>query len=87
MALGWLVAAVLWLLKTGWDMWQKKNDRSAEQLEIITSAVTRLEERFKHFELRIDHLDKNQPSANEIHDLVRKEIEWFERMKGGGRKT
>lgn len=83
MSFGWLIAALLWVLKTAWDMWQKKNDKSSEQLESITDTLTRLEERFRHFEVRLDHLDKTQPTQHQVHDLVRKEIEWFERMKSG----
>lgn len=84
-----LYAGVLSLIaKLAYDWWKENRGESArlrreeaEQIRKLVEYRARDEERWRHVERTLEELASGMIQRHELHEVVRTEIEYLERMK------
>lgn len=67
-----LVGILVWISKEIWEAWKKKNDKSSDKLDLLVTAVNRIE-------LKMQSMEDAIVPHHKIIEIVRDEIEYINR--------
>lgn len=75
MFLGYALGFIIWIIRTVYEVWIKKQDKTSEKLDILLNKII-------HIESKIDSVEKNYATKSELQTKIMEGIKWADEFRG-----